>query len=149
MTELHTITGEGSVNVIVHGGNDGSLSTVKFRLKSLANPQNIEIDPGNVPFLPGRSRASLDKRDIDELIGSPAYRNSAHPGHKDIHEIVQEWFQKQYGTAPQKRDATDRAVKRPMPPLQKPGMGGPVHVRSHTREGGKERVKAHTRSRSK
>lgn len=161
VTELHTISGEGSVDVFVRGGDRENISTVKFRLKSHSLGQNVTVDSGNIAFAPGalpfgETGSGLNEKDIAVLMNSSGYRS----GNKDIHEVVKEWFGKKYGAGPQKLDATGKPV-RPVPvPPRKPAMtpssgkraprsagGGPVHVRAHTRESGSEKVRAHTRSR--
>lgn len=102
----------------------------------------------------------VNDKDITVLMQSEAYRNTQHPDHKKIYNKVTQWFERKYGTGPQKFDATGKPVRpSPLPPRKpsstktahpkqtSPGKSGPVHVREHTREKGREHVRAHDRAR--
>lgn len=83
----------------------------------------------------------ITEKSIHNLIGSDAYWKQGHTDHQKIHDIVGQWYKRAY------------SFSAPIPPRkpvipQTPLNGkGPVHVRAHTREGGKEKVKMHNRSR--
>jgi hypothetical protein len=74
---------------------------------------------------------------------SEAYRRSSHPHHAQAQALVRVWFERRYGS-PAPRDATSR-MRREVHG-RRGSADGAVHVRAHTREGGKERVRAYTRS---
>ncbi len=80
------------------------------------------LDNGQYPSL-----ENLSDEDIETLIGSPEYGSSKHPGHDKVYKKVTAWFQKKQGAG------------------KKVGKGS-VHVRAHTREGGREQVRAYDRS---
>jgi hypothetical protein len=98
---------------------------------------------GTGPF--ERVLATWSREDIAAIMQSEAYRRSAHPDHARAQASVRAWFERKY--------ADGRAALAPTAPRRRemPGRRGSaeraVHVRAHTREGGTERVRAHTRSR--
>jgi hypothetical protein len=77
---------------------------------------------------------NLAENDIRVLMNSGAYRTSGHPDQEAVHALIARWFEKKYN-GPVKKPALRR------------NSTGPVHVRAHTREEGREKIKAHDRAR--
>jgi hypothetical protein len=90
-----------------------------------------------------RVLAAWSERDIAAIMQSEADFRSAHPDHARAQALVRTWFERKY--------ADGRAPADPMPPnrrevpVQRGSADRTVHVRARTREGGQERVRAHTR----
>jgi hypothetical protein len=91
-----------------------------------------------------RVLAAWSREDIGTIMQSEAYRRSSHPHHAQAQALVRAWFERNHGDRPAPRDAT-RRIDRPVP-RRRGSAERAVHVRAHTREGGKERVRAHARS---
>jgi hypothetical protein len=90
-----------------------------------------------------RVMAAWSKEDIATIMQSEAYRQSSHPDHAQAQALVRAWFEWNYGDGRAQRDA---ARMRGDVPGRRRATDRTVQVRAHTREGGKERVRAHTRS---
>jgi hypothetical protein len=88
--------------------------------------------------------AAWSEADIATIMQSRAYLQSSHPDHAQAQALVRAWFVRNHGDGSAPRDATTR-VRREVP-ARRGSAERAVHVRAHTREGGKERVRAHTRS---
>ena len=95
---------------------------------------------------------SWSEEDVKTVMNSDAYNTPGHPQREKIQAQVRQWFEGEFGAGPQAVDATSR----PLPTSELPrrsrgggsqGASGPVHVRSHSREGGQVSVDAHDRSR--
>jgi hypothetical protein len=101
--------------------------------------------PGGIaaadPF--DRVLAAWSEEDIATIMQSRAYLRSSHPDHAQAHALVRAWFERKYGGRPA-RPGSGGLVRKDMSGRR--GSVGAVHVRVHTREGGTERVRAHTRS---
>jgi hypothetical protein len=91
-----------------------------------------------------RVLAAWSEKDIAAIMQSRAYLRSAHPDHAQAQALVRAWFVRRYGDDSAKRDAAGR--RRTETPERHRSAARAVHVRAHTREGGTERVRAHTRS---
>ena len=89
---------------------------------------------------------SWTEGDVKAAMASDAYRKPGHPAQTETRAKVRAWFDRVYGIRPVRRDATGRQIDGPPPPPVDPsGMGGPVHVRAHHRDGGRVAVEAHDR----
>lgn len=91
-----------------------------------------------------RVLAAWSEEDIATIMQSEAYGRSSHPDHAQAQALVRAWFVRNYGDGSAQRDPT-RRMRREVP-AQRGSADRAVHVRAHTREGGKERVRAHTRA---
>jgi hypothetical protein len=90
-----------------------------------------------------RVMAAWSRHDIATIMRSEAYRRSSHPDHLQAQVLVRAWFERHHG-GPGGRDATRRMRQ---PSAERAGSADrAMHVRAHMREGGKEHVRAHTRS---
>ena len=92
-----------------------------------------------------RVMAAWSRQDIAAIMQSEAYRRSSHPDHAQAQALVRAWFERNYRAGSAQRDATRRTRQQTAERAYSAGRA--VHVRAHTREGGKEHVRAHTRSR--
>ncbi|WP_316979165.1 DUF6973 domain-containing protein [Shumkonia mesophila] len=100
------------------------------------------------PSFSGRPVGSWNEDDVRAVMASDAYRQAGHPAQAETHARVRAWFERAYGNRPVRRDATGRQVDGPLrqPRIDAAGAaGGPVHVRAHSREGGRVDVDAHDR----
>jgi len=91
---------------------------------------------------------SWSEDDVRAVMASDAYRQAGHPAQAETHARVRAWFERAYGNRPVRRDATGRQIDGPsrQPRIDAAGAaGGPVHVRAHSREGGRVDVDAHDR----
>jgi hypothetical protein len=91
-----------------------------------------------------RVMAAWSKQDVATIMQSEAYRRSSHPDHAQAQGLVRAWFERNYGDGPAQRDGTRRL--RGEVSGRRRSADRPVQVRAHTREDGKEHVRAHTRS---
>jgi hypothetical protein len=102
--------------------------------------------PGGVaaadPF--DRVLAAWSREDIATIMRSDAYLRSAHPDHAQAQALVRAWFERRSPAGRADRDAAGR-MRRDVP-ARRAAAGRAVRVRAHTREGGKESMRAHTRS---
>jgi hypothetical protein len=102
--------------------------------------------PGGIaaadPF--DRVLATWGEEDVVTIMQSRAYLRSAHPDHAQAHALVRAWFERKYSGRPA-RPGGSGLVRKDMSG-RRGSVGRAVHVRAHTREGGAERVRAHTRS---
>jgi hypothetical protein len=90
-----------------------------------------------------RVMAAWSRDDIAAIMQSEAYRRSSHPDHAQAQALARAWFERRHGS-PAQHDATSRMDRQV--PRRRESAERAIHVRAHTREGGKERVRAHTRS---
>ncbi|MCC6597670.1 MAG: type I secretion C-terminal target domain-containing protein [Alphaproteobacteria bacterium] len=72
------------------------MSTVQFRLKSLSIGQNVEVDSGNVPFMPGRPPAP-DTKVVDKSGGEVPYDALPSPDTSPLVPIPQHKPMEPYG----------------------------------------------------
>jgi hypothetical protein len=102
--------------------------------------------PGGIaaaaPF--DRVLATWSEEDIAAIMQSRAYLQSGHPDHTQAQSLVRAWFVRNHGDDSAPRDATTRKRREVAAPRGSADRA--VQVRAHTREGGKESVRAHTRS---
>jgi hypothetical protein len=92
-----------------------------------------------------RVLSAWSREDIATIMKSDAYRRSAHPDHAQVQALVRAWFERQFPAGRAERNASGRA-RRDMAG-RRASADRAVQVRAHTREGGKESVRAHTRAR--
>jgi hypothetical protein len=92
-----------------------------------------------------RVLAAWSQEDIATIMKSDAYRRSAHPDHAQAQALVRAWFERRFPAGRAERDAGGRMGGDV--PMRHGSADRAVQVRAHTREGGKESVRAHTRAR--
>jgi hypothetical protein len=96
-----------------------------------------------------RAIEDLDEFSVSAIMGSRPYVDASHPDHREAHDKVRAWFERNFGTGLVQLDATGRMVQ---PTRRTPGAGDGsaghcvVDVRQHFRGNGKVQVDAHTRS---
>ena len=91
-----------------------------------------------------RVLAAWSEEDIAAIMQSRAYLQSGHPDHTQAQALVRAWFERNHPAGRAERDA-GRPMRRDVP-ARRGSADRAVQVRAHTREGGKESVRAHTRS---
>ena len=98
------------------------------------------------PSLSDMPVESWTKDDVKAAMASDAYRKPGHPAQPATHAKVRAWFDRVYGARPVRRDATGRQIDG-LPPLAGTTgtAGGPVHVRAHSRSGGRVAVETYDR----
>lgn len=88
--------------------------------------------------------AAWSREDIATIMQSDAYLRSAHADHAQAQALARAWFERRFPAGRPERDAGGRMGRDV--PARRGSAERAVQVRAHTREGGKEIVRAHTRS---